>query len=59
MLTANFTKGRKSGADILDIARITNGQRTYLEAMKSWANAKPVKSRNHWALRLGIFKDQS
>jgi hypothetical protein len=32
MLTANFTKGRKSGADILDIARITNGQRTDLES---------------------------
>jgi len=32
MLTAEFTKGRKGGLDLLDIARITNGQRTYLES---------------------------
>lgn len=32
MLAAEFTKGRKSGADTLDITRIVNGKRTYLES---------------------------
>lgn len=31
MLAAEFTKGRKGKLDILDIVRIADGQRTFIE----------------------------